>query len=280
MSGIAVFWEELVEIFRQVVVSEAFSAALAAASAWVAMFASVSMVRRLVQSNKELELAEENDQLRELRRKISKEKDEEAKRRLREQAELLQERFAREPNSSLREQNGSPTDDWREVLILARQRLFEETDRLVARSASNLSFGVVAAAFGIICLVLVVFMFPPDSASESVGGFLSNYGPRLSIVLIIELLAVFFLRMYSRNERDIFRNKNEITNIEFRMAAGLMLMSNNGQISELAKYLAVEERNFIVVRDEKTTRIDGNKLVEASGSLMEKTIESARGGSR
>ena len=143
---------------------------------------------------------------------------------------------------------------WSKVLLTGRERLIEETQRLGARSRLNLSWGVVISSLAVAYLTYFVF-FSETIDSSKPYAFASYYGPRLSLILIVQILASFFLKMYVSNEKSIQKNKNEITNLELRLAAGLLVNSST-QKSKLAEKLITEERNFVLDKKEKPARVD------------------------
>lgn len=141
--------------------------------------------------------------------------------------------------------------NWSKVFLTGRERLLRETVRLSARSRLNLTAGVVISSISVAYLTYFVFSSNIIIGSEKPYALISYYVPRLSLILIIQVLASFFLRMYVVNERSIQRNKNEITNLELRLAAGL-LVGSSSQKAKLADKLISEERNFVLDKKEKT----------------------------
>ena len=237
-------------------------------------------IRRFVQSERERQIDLDSDQLDSLKIKIRKEKDQEVKKALQLQAEKLRARYSTEMLENLRGEDGKISEDWREPLLLARKRLVAETDRLSSRSSSNLAFGITIAVIGIAALVLIVFVFPPEVQVDSTATFLAQYGPRISIILIVEILAAFFLRMYSRNEKDIYRNKNEITNIELRLTAGLMRQHHRTALADISLSLAAEERNFLLHKSESAAPMDKNKLFDSLANAIFKSTKSSDSGGK
>ena len=133
---------------------------------------------------------------------------------------------------------------WEAALHDSKRRLIEETDRLSGRSTVNLAAGVVFSALAVLALILITVI----SGSLDIGEWSNNklvgyFGPRISLVLIIQILASFFLRMYVGNERDISKNKNEITNIELRVAGAHMMQKEGGTLGDIARLITSEDRN-------------------------------------
>lgn len=142
--------------------------------------------------------------------------------------------------------------DWKTILGASRMRLKNETKRLSARSTLNLLAGVLFSGFAIAALFyLVLQKFDFISNNLSAAELFRIYAPRFSVVIIVQLLATFFLRMYVKNEQDILKNKNEITNIELRMSAISLINVKGAGVAELRAELIKEERNFILKKNEK-----------------------------
>lgn len=233
-----------------------------------------NVVKRTVSTGEEISNDLLRQQLDEVRRQLITEKDEELAVRLREQEEKIRLELKGYVGGDLRNPSGDISDDWRDALLLSRNRLVSESDHLKSRSRSNLLWGVLFSIGTVLALVLVVFVFPPETRPSSILEFLFFFGPRATLVIIIQILANFFLKMYIGSEREIARNRNELTNVELRIAAGLMSMNSPSGLDELAKILAAEERNFVFLKNEKimsaNSRSDINEIVEIARSLSGK----------
>ena len=84
-----------------------------------------------------------------------------------------------------------------------------------AKANVNLLLGMVTAIIGIGFLIF----FIPNYNAESfdLSQFLITFLPRLSVVVLIETFAYFFLRMYKYNLNEIKYFQNEATGIEHRL---------------------------------------------------------------
>ena len=145
-------------------------------------------------------------------------------------------------------ENGS----WQEPIISAAVRLQVEQDRLATRSSNTLIWGIVVStvAVGVLLWIILTQNQPvPTNFLE----FWFYYGPRVTLVIIVGLVASFFLRLHVASEKDISRVRNEITNLELRLASGLMA-SENDDLSFVSSVLGLEERNFIISKQEHSTR--------------------------
>ncbi|EKL8259572.1 hypothetical protein PSP42_004773, partial [Escherichia coli] len=120
-------------------------------------------------------------------------------------------------------------------------RLESEIDRLNRRGGLNLAIGTIIALTGILSLAYFLY-----SAPDIVDGvdFFIHHLPKLSFVIVVELFAYFFLRLYKNGFDEIKYFQNEITNIEMK-AMSLKYaqeFKNEDIIKELAMHLMKTER--------------------------------------
>ncbi len=172
----------------------------------------------------------------------------------------------------LQNKDGGYVEDWRSVLLSGHKRLLDEEDRLQTRNKKNLGAGMVLIAVGIIFLIFAtgfVEQIPRNSNGVNSEGsniwkFLTSYGPIFSILVLIEIPTFFFLSLYSSNERRLERNKSDLTNIELRLTAGLMLYDkkNKRSFPVLAEVLAQEDSKFVLGKNESFGGGGTNKLLE------------------
>ena len=205
------------------------------------------------------------------RLKIEEEEDESKKEKLEQEALDLHREYESLLSQNLRRNDGTFVEDWREALLVTRQRLVSEEERLLARNVANLLVGIFMVIIGIGILIYYVFFLSEVGISGGLVKFLANYGPILSIVAIIEFLAIFFLRLYAQTERGIERNKNEMTNIELRLTAGLMLFGTKEdavKFESLSNHLAKEERNFVLGKNESSAGVSTNRLLEILSKVV------------
>lgn len=155
-----------------------------------------------------------------------------------------------EDGEAYRKRDGSPTDDWRTVMLTAIERLSGEADRLRSKSVTNLTLGVVFSTFAVIVLILLLIFYGAENSVASAGSQFISYLPRLTIAALLQVVAIFFLKLHASVENDLKQNKNEITNIELKIASGLAL-SIDGGISAVAVGWGREERNFVIDKNQK-----------------------------
>ncbi len=156
--------------------------------------------------------------------------------------------------------------NWGRILMESRIRLQKEEKRLVARNVANLAYGISAAVIGAgFFMGAAVFSFYNGTLQAIAWDAIPLYYLLcVPITIISEVVAIFFLRLYSVSEQRIERNKNEITNIELRLTSGLMLyeQTNEDNLAILANTLSKEERNFVLGKNESSAGISADKLIE------------------
>ncbi len=163
-------------------------------------------------------------------------------------------------------------ENWSDTLQYAHKRLLNEEKYMERLNIANLTSGIIIAGLGV--LWFLFFVFPLDRVVDfdSFLNFVATYWPRFGIVIIVGILAVFFLRLYTKTIRRIDRNKNEITNIELRLTSGLMLCDekDRGRLKSLANELSKEERNFVLDKNESSAILDTDKLIEIASKFTPK----------
>lgn len=134
---------------------------------------------------------------------------------------------------------------------------------LVRRGNLNLVMGSIATAVGLLFLGYAIFKTPDQVANKSILAL--YFLPRLSLALLIEVFAYFFLRLYKENIGDIKYFHNEVTNIESKSIA-LSVATESGDESvkaEVIKVLASTERNFLLNKGQSTVELEREKIENA-----------------
>ena len=205
-----------------------------------------------------------------IRLKIEAENNAAEKERLEQTILELRKEYESFLSTNLRRKDGTFVSDWREVLLVTRGRLLDEEDRLLTRNVANMQSGILMAFLGVafpLSYLIYVFygiIFSAGKESSNIDLSFTTYLPIVSIVFIFEVIAFFFLSLYSSNERRIERNKSDLTNIDLRLTSGLMLYDeeNKRNFAILAKILAQEDSKFVLGKNETTGGISTNKLLE------------------
>ena len=224
------------------------------------------VIRSSIEKERQNTMSRFSDEENKIRRQIEEEKNEEKKQELEQQALELRQEYESLMSENLRRKDGTFVEDWREALLVARKRLQDEEQRLLARNVANLRNGIIMAFLGILLPALYLYYALFGNVvqgSNSIVG-LTAYLPVFSVVLISEIVAIFFLNLYASNERRLERNKSDLTNIELRLTAGLMLYekANKDNFAILADNLSKEDSKFVLGKNESSGGDGTNKLLE------------------
>jgi hypothetical protein len=125
----------------------------------------------------------------------------------------------------------------------------EEIDSLNARSNLQIASGATISVIGF--LVLGYFIYSAEDAIRAQNLNLTTMSYvilRAGLILLIELFALFFLRMYRYSIFEIKYFQNEISNIYMKSIAVEMAFSSGDEklLSQLSKELISAERNVIM----------------------------------
>ena len=154
---------------------------------------------------------------------------------------------------------------------------------LGSRARLTLWMGVLVCGGGILSLYFSFFYSGPPLAlrGNSAGWleFAASYAPRFSLVILVELIGLFFLKLYKSTLGEIRFVQNEITNVEMRLVA--LHSSYNSTPEVLAStiaLLAATERNSIIEKSQTTVEIERNRAnAEADKSVLDAAISLLHG---
>jgi len=163
----------------------------------------------------------------------------------------------------------------RSVFGTSEERLSDQVQTLRAQSTTNMLIGCFIAFLG--AAILVTSIFFPYSKPVNLEELALQIAPKLSVVILIELFAYFFLKMYRSNLSEIRYYQNEITNVEMRKAGVLLAISKTVPDS-LFVALSTMDRNFVMEKDQTTQELERVKvdrdstknLLDAVTSLLRK----------
>lgn len=163
-------------------------------------------------------------------------------------------------------------------------RLREELFALGRRGNLNLSIGIITTISGLFLLGSFVIgnsliPIPSRTSPVTLETFLIDFIPRLSLVLLIEIFAYFFLSLYKTTLSEIKYFQNEVTSIEAKfMALRLAAQSDvPDHLTSAIDNLAKTERNFILSKDQTTVDLERARIDQAEKSdLTSKLTELLR----
>lgn len=152
----------------------------------------------------------------------------------------------------------------RQILTLfsqSRERLSQELEELGRRGNVNLALGGVTTIVGLGLLGWAVFQ-EVTSESKDLWGMASHFVPRLTLVLMIELFAYFFLSLYKTSLQEIKYFQNELTNVEAKQIALRTAVEYGDQamIMSMVSSLAATERNHVLSKDQTTVELEKAKI--------------------
>lgn len=172
---------------------------------------------------------------------------------------------------NLRDKDGNISNEWVDAFIISRNRLTKESRRLSSGSINNLIMGILFTSASALSVLFLFFVYTPFSNEPNTIAFASSFLPRLTLVLLLQLSGSFFLKLYARSESELKSNKNEITNIEVKIAS-IMIATKNPDLIDISLRLIDQERNFIIEKDQKiasfSEKIDHGDLRSFITDLM------------
>lgn len=138
-------------------------------------------------------------------------------------------------------------------------RLGNEINRLNRRGGVNLVLGAFIAFCGILYLGFSVTN--PVNTNDKFE-YILHMAPKLSFVIVIELFAYFFLKLYKNGFDEVKYFQNELTNIDSKVLAIKFLkgVGNEVLMGEVIKNLMATERNFILEKGQSTVSLEKERL--------------------
>lgn len=137
----------------------------------------------------------------------------------------------------------------------------------------NLLIGLACAivGIGVMWQTLVTLNFNIDAGAPWKISDLYHFLARFGLVIIIESVAFFFLKLY-REDRNMIRYlRNEITNLESKCLSlkAALSFGSTADITKVLQSLSATERNFLVKKGE---RVMSDITYENSEILLEKFL--------
>ncbi|WP_170995039.1 hypothetical protein, partial [Escherichia coli] len=138
-------------------------------------------------------------------------------------------------------------------------RLENEINRLNRRGGVNLVLGAFIAFGGILYLgYSVTNAINTNDKLE----YILHMAPKLSFVIVVELFAYFFLKLYKNGFDEVKYFQNELTNIDSKVLAIKFLkgIRNEDLMGEVIKNLMATERNFVLEKGQTTVSLEKEKI--------------------
>lgn len=141
----------------------------------------------------------------------------------------------------------------------AINKLQKSADKTSTSSTVNLVIGIITSGLSIAILGYSVFSF--NGLGNGNEYLLFSLISRVGVSLCIQLLSLFFLKLYKNNLNEIKYIQNEITNIEAKKIASIISLDfTEENRMEVIKNLVNTERNFILDKNQSTIQLEQNKL--------------------
>lgn len=140
------------------------------------------------------------------------------------------------------------------------KRLDREISALAKRGNLNLVIGVLGSVIGL--GIILYYMSHPSTEHPTTWFFAAQQAPRLGLVVFIQLLSYFFLRLYKSSLDEIKYYQNELTNLEARLIAiGTAVMLGHDDVCKSTlQHLGKTERNHILEKGQTTTELEKARL--------------------
>lgn len=145
------------------------------------------------------------------------------------------------------------------TFLASEERIKTEIQNLKRRATINLSLGVTLSCAALLVFFFLVYNEKPDEDYQKV--FL-HFASRVGLVVFVELLAYFFLKLYKSTLTSVQYYHNELTNIETRKIAAIVAIKHckEDKIWQTVEYLLKVERNVLVKDKETTIQMEMLKL--------------------
>ena len=152
------------------------------------------------------------------------------------------------------------------------ERLDNEVESLARRGNLNLALGILTALVGITLLAIFVQNMVVQNGLPM--EFVQNFLPRFSLVILIEVFAYFFLRLYSNNLIEIKYFQNELTNVEAKFLSLLAAthINNENIMTNVISQLSQTERNYILQKGQTTVNLERSKMEKETISNLTKNF--------
>lgn len=211
----------------------------------------ISKLRSKVESNSSINAAITSDQKRELVALLKSEIVEKT-------ADQATQDFLDKVEEQIKD--SSQSKEVESVFSRTLERLYTETSALGRRGNLNLTLGILTTIVGL--AILGYFVVEIDKVPEDKVAFIAYFIPRLSLVVLIEIFAYFFLKLFKSSLNEIKYFQNEMTNVEAKLAAlkCLLITNEKAAISNVIKVLSETERNAVLEKGQTTAEIEKAKI--------------------
>lgn len=158
------------------------------------------------------------------------------------------------------------------------RRMSEDASRLKRNSGINLFWGIIFSLIAVAFLLATIY-YRKDVQISSTQQFIELYGPKATLAVILELISFFFLRLHSSTEQEIKHHKNEVTNMESKFAAAMLMLESPSATTraQVIKGLMDNERNFIIRKNERTVSSEIISNYNDFSNFIAEAVRAAKG---
>lgn len=162
---------------------------------------------------------------------------------------------------------------WHSIEKKSLLRLSNQIVVLGYRANVSLGIGILFCVFGMVILWYSFFYNPPQiSGSFEWLDLFRAYVPRSTLVILIQIVGFFFLKLYRSTLSELRYTQNEITNVEMKLIALRASVANESEnLSEILNGLVKTDRNHIIEKGQTTVEIEKQRV----SSDFDKSLVSA-----
>lgn len=173
------------------------------------------------------------------------------------------------------------------VLELEKASLARMSDQIVvlgSRANIALFVGIFFCLSGLVILWSTLTNIEISVPSTEIGSiywaeFMKVMAPRLSMVLIVEVIGFFFLKLFRAALDEVRLTQNEITNVEMKLIASNLAISEcPSDLPKVIHELAATERNMIIEKGQTTVELEKARGVrEVEGRYVASLLSLIKG---
>lgn len=143
-----------------------------------------------------------------------------------------------------------------------KERIIDESTRLNKQAVINLflCFFIAFAFMGFVGYTTIYKSGINDNSTWT--SFIMSYIPKLTGILGLLTMFLYFVRLYKTNIIDAKYYQNELTNIEFKYLALISCfeIKNDDAINTIIKEFVVTDRNSVLLKDQTTLELERIKI--------------------
>ena len=160
------------------------------------------------------------------------------------------------------------------VFLSTQNRLLRETKQLGSRANLNLTIGILTTLAGLSMLYFFVSEIQTTITKVDWELFFVEFLPRISLVILIEVFAYFFLKLYKTTLVEIKYFQNELTNLESRWTAFKLALVTQDKhaLKSVIETLSKTERNFVLEKGQSTTDLEKSKIDQQNVASLSSAV--------